>query len=199
MEEGGAVTVQKESVSFGQKRPRSRGEPSSRPASVRLPRLAQISIQVGQQPVRVQWCAQMQLVAALPAPVHASRTIGVGWVGRERRGRGASTFDSFFVASQGRHWAENQISPMEFLTKPQDGRGSSCGLRWALASRALLAQLLSKKSMWSTGRPTDLREVQRRARLHRFLRDLLGAFQKTSRIVSSPDLCVRPRAWSVAL
>ena len=41
--------------------------------------------------------------------------------------------------------------------------------------------------------------MQRRACLHRFLLDLLGAFQKTSRVASSPGLCVRPRAWSVAL
>ena len=84
--------------------------------------------------------------------------------------------------------AEIQITPIEFMTKPQDSRGLSCGLRWALGSRALLAYLLSKKLMWSTGRLTDLREVQRRARLRRFLRDLLGAFQKTSRIASSPQL-----------
>ena len=87
-------------VSFGQKRPRSQGEPSSRPAAA-WRRWASISAQVG-LPVRVQ-CAQLQLVAALPAPVHASGTIGVGWVGRGRRGLGASASDSSCVASQGRH------------------------------------------------------------------------------------------------
>ena len=50
--------------------------------------------------------------------------------------------------------AEIQISPIELLTKPQDSRGSSCGLRWALASHALLTCLLSKELMWPTGRLT---------------------------------------------
>ena len=74
--------------------------PVPQPASVCRLRQAPISSQVG-PPIRVQ-CAQLQLVAALPAPVHAPRTIGVGWVGRERRGRGAAALGSSFVASQGR-------------------------------------------------------------------------------------------------
>ena len=50
----------------------------------------------------------------------------------------------------------------------QDSRGLSCGLRRALALLALRAQLFAEKLTWLTGRLTDLREVQRRARLRRF-------------------------------
>jgi len=63
--------------------------------------MALISAQVD-LPVRVQ-CAQLQLVATLPAPVRAAGTIGVGWVGKGRQGPEASASDSSCVASQGRH------------------------------------------------------------------------------------------------
>ena len=62
---GGPVTAHK-SVSFGQRRPRSQGEPSPRPAPAWRRRRASVSDQVG-QPVLVQ-CAHPQLVATPPAP-----------------------------------------------------------------------------------------------------------------------------------
>ena len=92
----GPVTAHK-SVSLGQRRPRSRGEPNSRPASAWRRRRASVSNQVG-RPDHVQ-CAHPQLVATPPAPVLASGTIGVGWVGRGRS-RGASASGSSCVASQ---------------------------------------------------------------------------------------------------
>ena len=66
--------------SFGRVRPRSRGEPSPRQVAVgHLHRSAESSGQV-RPPSRGQ-CAQMQLVAALPAPVHASgnHRCRLGW------------------------------------------------------------------------------------------------------------------------
>ena len=129
--------IQKRHVSFGQKRPRLRGEPSSRPAPVWRQRRASISNQVG-RPVRVR-CAHPQLVATLPAPVLASGTIGVGWVGRGR-GRGAPASGSSCVASQGRHhrmswsWKGSAVGPgrrykrrqelLPLLGAPGCGRGS---------------------------------------------------------------------------
>ena len=55
-----------------------------------------------------------------------------------------------------------------------------------------------KKLCHPTSRLTDLRE-QRRAHLHQFVRDLLGAFQKNITTTSSPDLYMRSARWSVAL
>ena len=90
------------------------------------------------RPVRVQ-CAHPQLVATLPAPVLASGTIGVGWVGRGR-GRGALASGSSCVASQGRHhrmswsWKGSAVGPsrryerrrelLPLLGAPGCGRGS---------------------------------------------------------------------------
>ena len=84
------------------------------------------------------------------------------------------------------------------MTKPQDSRGSSCGLRWALASRALLAQLLSKNlcgrlaasrtSVRCNGEPayTDLFEIH----WERFKKHHESQALQTC-------VCVRSRAWSV--
>ena len=67
--------------SFGPVRPRSRGEPSPRQVAVgHLNRSVESSGQV-RPPSRGQ-CAQMQLVAALPARFTLRGTIGVGWVGK---------------------------------------------------------------------------------------------------------------------
>ena len=66
--------------SFGRVRPRSRGEPSPRQVAVgHLHRSDESSGQV-RPPSRGQ-CAQMQLVAALPAPVHAlgNHRCRLGW------------------------------------------------------------------------------------------------------------------------
>ena len=78
-------------------------------------------------------------MATLPAPVLASGTIGVGWVGRGR-GRGASASGSSCVASQGRHhrmswsWKGSAVGPsrrygrrqelLPLLGAPGCGRGS---------------------------------------------------------------------------
>ena len=55
--------------------------------------------------------------------------------------------------------------------------------------KAIRLSASSRTSVRCNGEPTYIG----------FLRDLLGAFKKASRIASSPNLCVRPRAWSVAL
>ena len=126
------------SVSFGQRRPRSRGEPSSRPAPAWRQRRASVSDQVG-RPVRVQ-CAHPQLVATQPAPVLASGTIGVGWVGRGR-GRGASASGPSCVASQGRrHRLGHRLLHAQHQCSTDKGKKQNLGcshgdprLGWCLA------------------------------------------------------------------
>ena len=85
-----------------------------------------------------------------------------------KRTRGAKDWKDVEEEEEGK--AEIQISPIEFATSRQDSRGLSCGLRSSGGARVArpVSVTAFKKSIWSTGHLTDRREVQRRARLHRF-------------------------------
>ena len=100
MEGGGAVTVQKGSVSFGQTRPRSRGEPSS-PAGLCLPSAPGADQQSGGSAGSCSVCSAAARGGAA-GPGSRIENHRCGLVGRERRGRGAAALDSSFVASQRR-------------------------------------------------------------------------------------------------